>query len=195
MSSTPIQPKPRITPEEYLALERAAATKSEYFDGDVFAMSGGSFAHAVIIGNVVTALGLQLRGRDCTVSPNDLRVKVSPTGLYTYPDVVVACGTPRFEDAHGDTLLNPIVLIEVLSESTADYDRGRKFEHYRTIDSFVEYVLIAQDKPHVEHFVRQSPTQWLFSETNRREDSIKLESIGCTLSLTDVYEKVQLPPQ
>jgi Uma2 family endonuclease len=187
-----MQSKPRITPAEYLALERAAETKSEYFNGEMFAMAGASYAHNLITGNVITALHAQLRGRDCTVSASDLRVKVPATGLYTYPDVVVVCDTPRLEDEHMDTLLNPKVIIEVLSESTADYDRGRKFEHYRTIDSFVEYVLIAQDKAHVEHFLRQSPTQWLFSETNRIEDTIALTSIDCQLSLADVYAKVDL---
>jgi len=188
-----MQPKPRITPEEYLALERAAETKSEYFNGEMFAMAGARYAHNLIIGNVIATLHAQLRRRDCTVSASDLRVKVSPTGLYTYPDVVVVCGKPQLEDEHLDTLLNPKVIIEVLSESTADYDRGRKFEHYRTIDSLVEYVLIAQDKPHVEHFLRQSPSQWLFSETNRLDDTIALTSIDCQLSLAELYAKVDLP--
>jgi Uma2 family endonuclease len=185
-----IQAKPRITSEEYLTRERAAETKSEYFDGEVFAMSGASRQHVAIVGNVVTALNNQLRGRDCAVYASDLRVKASPTGLYTYPDVVVVCGEGRFEDEHVDTLLNPMVIVEVLSDSTADYDRGRKFKHYRMIDTFVEYVLIAQDKPHVEHFVRQSRTQWLFSETDRLDDTLTLRSIGCQLALAEVYAKV-----
>jgi Uma2 family endonuclease len=159
----------------------------------MFAMSGASPAHVLIVTNVVGELSSQLRKRDCVVFSTSLRVKVSATGLYAYPDVVVVCGAPRFEDEHGDTLLNPMVLIEVLSKSTQDYDRGAKFEQYRTIESFTEYALIAQDKPHVEHFVRQSPSQWLFSETDRMDDPLTLGSIGCQLALRDMYEKVTLP--
>jgi Uma2 family endonuclease len=189
----PIQPTARITPEEYLARERQAETKSEYFDGEIFAMSGASPAHVLIVTNVVSELRQQLRGRDCRVYSTDLRVKVSATGLYTYPDVVVVCGEPRFEDEQADTLVNPKVIVEVLSKSTQDYDRGAKFEQYRTIASFTEYVLIAQDKPHVEHFLRQPDGRWLLAETNRLDDRIELESIGAHLALADVYEKVELP--
>jgi Uma2 family endonuclease len=123
----------------------------------------------------------------------DLRVKVSATGLYTYPDVVVVRGEARFEDEHLDTLVNPRVIVEILSKSTQDYDRGTKFEQYRMIESFSEYGLIAQDKPHVEHFLRQPDGRWLLAETNRLGDRIELESIGAHLALADLYEKVQLP--
>ncbi len=193
MSAIPMQPTPRITADEYLARERAASTKSEYFNGEIFAMSGASPAHVLIVTNVVRELSSQLRKRDCTVYSTDLRVKVSTTGLYTYPDVLVVCGTSRFEDEHADTLLNPKVIVEVLSKSTQDYDRGAKFEQYRTIESFTEYVLIAQDKPHVEHFVRQPDGRWMLEETNRLADQITLESVGAHLALADVYEKVELP--
>jgi len=187
-----MQPTPRISPQEYLARERQAATESEYFGGELFAMSGASAAHVLLVTNVVSELREQLRARDCRVYSTDLRVKVSATGLYTYPDVVVVCGTPRFEDEHGDTLVNPRVIVEVLAKSTQDYDRGAKFEQYRTIESFVEYVLIAQDKVHVEHIVRQADGRWLLAETNRLDDRIELESIGAQLALADVYEKVDL---
>ena len=188
----PIQPTPRVTPEEYLARERKAETKSEYFDGEIFAMSGASPAHVLIVTNIVRELSGQLRPRDCTVYSTDLRVKVSATGLYTYPDVVVVCGAPRFEDEQKDTLVNPKVIVEVLSKSTQDYDRGAKFEQYRTLESFTEYVLIAQDKAHVEHFVRQPDGRWLLAETNRLDDRIALETIAAHLALADVYEKVEL---
>jgi Uma2 family endonuclease len=188
----PIQPTPRLTPEEYLARERKAQTKSEYFDGEIFAMSGASPAHVLIVTNVVRELSGQLRPRDCTVYSTDLRVKVSATGLYTYPDVVVVCGAPRFEDEQNDTLVNPKVIVEVLSKSTQDYDRGAKFEQYRTIESFTDYVLIGQDKPHVEHFLRQSDGRWLLTETNRLDDRIELETIAAHLALADVYEKVEI---
>jgi Uma2 family endonuclease len=190
----PTRPKSRVTPEEYLVRERNAATKSEYFDGEIFAMSGASPAHVLIVTNVVSELRGQLRARDCTVYSTDLRVKVAASGLYTYPDVVVVCGAPRFEDEQGDALLNPKVIVEVLSKSTQDYDRGAKFEQYRTIESFIEYVLIAQDKPHVEHFVRQPDGRWMLSETNRLEDGIAVESIEAHLALRDVYEKVLVAP-
>jgi Uma2 family endonuclease len=126
------------------------------------------------------------------VYSTDLRVRVSPTGLYTYPDVVVVCGQPQFADDQRDTLLNPTLIVEVLSESTKDYDRGEKFEHYRTLASLSEYVLIAQDKCHVEHFIRQPDHRWLLSETNRLEDTIHLSSIGCDLALPEVYDKIEM---
>jgi Uma2 family endonuclease len=186
------QPKTQLTPKEYLAIERKAEYKSEYFNGEMFAMGGASERHVLIVTNVVAELRGQLRRRPCTVYSTDLRVRVSPTGLYTYPDVVVVCGQAQFADDQKDTLLNPTLIVEVLSESTKDYDRGEKFEHYRSLASLNEYVLIAQDKHHVEHFVRQSDNRWLLSETNRLEDTIHLSSIDCDLALAEVYDKVEL---
>ena len=190
-----LQPQTFITPDEYLARERQAEQKSEYFNGEIFAMSGASPRHVLIVTNVVAELRGQLKKRSCTVYSTDLRVRVSATGLYTYPDVVVVCETPQFDDERKDTLLNPTLIVEVLSDSTKDYDRGDKFEQYRTLPSFVEYVLIAQDKHHVEHFVRQPDKRWILAETNRLEDVITLTSIGCTLALQEVYDKVDLPSQ
>lgn len=187
-----LQSQERILPEEYLALERKAEHKSEYFDGEVFAMSGASPQHVLIVTNVVSELRGQLKKRQCTVYSTDLRLRVSEAGLYTYPDVVVVCGKPLFSDEHKDTLVNPTLIVEVLSESTKDYDRGGKFEQYRTVPSFMEYVLIAQDKYHVEHFTREAPNRWLLSETNLFEDSIHLASVGCDLILAEVYDKVEL---
>jgi len=117
-------------------------------------------------------------------------VQVSRTGLYTYPDVIVLCEKPRFSDKQGDALLNPVLIIEVLSESTKDYDRGGKFEQYRTFDSFVEYLLVAQDRPHVEHHTRQSERSWLMQETNNLQDAIELKSVPCSLRMTDIYSKI-----
>ncbi len=185
-------PQKRIPPEEYLALERKSSLKSEYFNGEVFAMGGASPSHALIVTNIVSELRGQLKKRPCVVYSTDLRVKVAPTGLYTYPDVVVVCGKALFDDDQKDTLLNPALIVEVLSESTKDYDRGGKFEHYRTVESFKEYVLVAQDKHHVEHFVRQPDRRWLLSETNRIEDTLDLTSIGCRLALAEVYDKVEM---
>ena len=186
-----LQPKPHLSPQEYLAGERQAASKSEYLNGEVFAMAGASARHVLIAANVVGELRAQLKGRDCRVYSADLRVKISATGLYTYPDVAVVCGHLLFDDEQEDTVLNPTVLVEVLSESTKDYDRGGKFEHYRTLESLKEYVLIVQDRQHVEHYVRQPEGRWLLEETNRPGDVVVLPSIGCTLALAEVYDKIE----
>lgn len=184
------EPQKRLTPEEYLAIERQAETKSEYVDGEMFAMSGASPRHVLIATNIAVALGLRLKDRPCYVFTADLRLNVSPTGLFTYPDVVVACGELKYRDDRRDTLLNPVVLFEVLSESTEAYDRGRKFEHYRTLPSLAEYLLVAQDKPHVEQFVRQPDARWLLGEFNHPDDVVTLPSLGCTLPLAEIYAKV-----
>lgn len=169
------QPKTRYTAEEYLALERGCEAKHEYYNGEIFAMSGASEWHVLIVTNLVYELQSQLKDGPCRVYSTDLRVRVAPAGLYTYPDVIVLCDEPRFSDEQEDTLLNPALIIEVLSESTKDYDRGGKFEQYRTIDWFVEYLLIAQDRPHVEHHTRQLDGSWIFHETNNLEDTIHLK--------------------
>jgi len=185
-------PKTRFTPEEYLAMDRQSEYKNEYFDGEIFAMTGASRKHNLISVNVASSLNSQLTDRDCEVYASDMRVKVNPTGLYTYPDVVVVCGVPGFEDKETDTLLNPTVIIEVLSKTTEGYDRGDKFEHYRSIESLSEVVLIAQDKHHIEHYRRQEGGQWVLTETNNLQDRIKLTSINCELALHDIYKKVSI---
>lgn len=184
------QPKIRYTPEEYLALERSCEAKHEYYNGEIFVMGGATKQHVSIVTNLVVELGSLLKAGPCTVYATDLRVQVAPTGLYTYPDVIVLCDEPRFRDEQQDTLLTPALIIEVLSESTKDYDRGGKFELYRTIDSFVEYLLIAQDRPHVEHHVRQPDGSWLLHETNNLEDTIHLKSVRCSLRMADIYLKI-----
>ena len=186
------QLKPRLTPEDYLAIERSAEFKSEYFDGEIFAMAGASRAHNAIVLNVGSEIRQHLKNRSCKAYVNDMRVKVSPTGLYTYPDVVVVCGKEQFEDTHLDTLLNPTLIIEVLSDSTEAYDRGRKFEHYRHLDSLVEYVLIAQQRPHVESYRRQPDHQWLLTECSGLDATLRLQSIDCDLALAEIYAKVEL---
>jgi Uma2 family endonuclease len=187
------QPKIFLTPEEYLVLERKAERKSEYFGGEMFAIGGASKEHNLIVANVIIALGVQLKKRPCEVYPSDMRVKVSDTGLYTYPDVVVVCGEPQFDSAFAeqkDTLLNPIVIVEVLSDSTEQYDRGKKFSYYRRIASLAEYLLIAQDECRVEQYVRQSDGRWLLSETSNLADTIVLSSINCQIALKEIYDKV-----
>ena len=179
-----------FTPEEYLARERKALDKSEYRDGQIYAMPGASHEHNVIMGNTFAELHIQLRDRTCIVYPSDMRVKVSSTGRYTYPDVVVVCDEPRFDDSHFDTLLNPTVLIEVLSPSTAAYDRGEKFASYQKLDSLCEYVLISQNSVCVEHYLRQEQ-DWDLTEFRSLDDVFSLVSIGCELSLQAIYAKVQ----
>ena len=179
-----------LTPGEYLAKERKALTKSEYRHGQIYAMPGASHEHNVIMGNTFAELHIQLRDRTCIVYPSDMRVKVSSTGRYTYPDVVVVCDEPRFEDSHFDTLLNPTVLIEVLSPSTASYDRGEKFAAYQKLDSLYEYVLISQESVCVEHYLREGQ-EWNLTEFRSLSDVFRLVSIGCELSLQAIYAKVQ----
>ena len=185
------QPKVRITPEEYLALEREAEIKSEYLDGEMFAMSRGTFAHNSIIVNILVELANQFMDRPCVVAGPELRVKVSSTGLYTYPDVLALCGEPILEDGHKDTLLNPQIIIEVLSKSTESYVRGKKFAHYRAIASLREYVLVSQAECRVEKYLRQDDNNWLYSESVNPESSIELTSVACRLSLARVYHKVE----
>ena len=153
------QLKVRCTPEEYLARERQTSGKSEFYGGEIFAMTGASRWHNLIVSNILRELSSQLKGRPCVAYPSDMRVKVSTTGLYTYPDVVVVCGDEQFEDTEQDTLLNPTLIVEVLSPSTVRYDRVEKSAHYRKLDSLQEYLLVAQDRPHVEHYARQSSQQ------------------------------------
>jgi Uma2 family endonuclease len=191
MSSPAIQ---RLTAAEYLEIERAAERKSEFFNGEMFAMAGASPAHVLVTTNVAGELRARLRGRPCLTFSSDLRVKVSDTGLYTYPDVVVVCGEPRYEEPRLDTLLNPTLIVEVLSPSTEAYDRGDKFAHYRRLASLQEYVLIAQDRQRIERFVRQGESEdWLLTEVSDPAASVTLPSIGCELALVEVYDRVSLP--
>ena len=177
-----------ITPEEYLALERRAEYKSEYIYGEIFAMSGASNAHNIITVEITTELNIQLRQRGCFVYSGDMRVRTSPIGSYFYPDVVV-CGKPRFEDNVFDTLLNPILIVEVLSPSTEAYDRGEKFAHYQELTSLQEYILVSQDRIRVEHH-HLTETQWVGKTFETPEDVLKLNSIECELPLQDIYTRV-----
>jgi Uma2 family endonuclease len=182
-----------ISPEEYLAQERLAERKSEYFQGEVFAMSGASSWHVWIVVNVSAELRQQLKGKPCRVSASDFRLRVTPAGLYTYPDVMVVCGEPQFADDQKDTLLNPILIVEVLSKSTRNYDRNRKFQYYRKLPSLMEYLMIEQDEPRIEHWTRQRDNHWDFVEVDDLAQSIQLTSIGCILPLAEVYDKIEWP--
>lgn len=179
------------TAEEYLALEREAAHKSEFVNGRIYAMTGASLAHARIVLNLAAEIRARLRGGLCSVFANDVRVKSTWTEMYTYPDVVALCEPPLLEDEHADTLLNPAVIIEVLSESTELYDRGDKFAHYRKIDSLREYILVAQDKVRIEQYVRHGE-HWMLSEISDLAGSVRIETLGCEVPLRDIYDRVEL---
>lgn len=184
------QPTTFLSAAEYLEQERRAEFKSEYFEGEVFAMAGASRRHGLIVTNLIAELRQQLKGKPCEVYPSDMRLRVTPTGLYTYPDVMVVCGEIQFADDQKDTILNPVVLIEVLSDSTKDYDRGRKFEYYRTLPSLREYLTVAQDKPHIEHWTRQQEDCGLLVEFHSLSQTIRLTSIDCLLPLIEIYDKI-----
>ncbi len=186
------QIKSYITPEEYLALERKAEYKSEYLNGEVFAMTGASRIHNLIAANIISLLNLPLREKPCEVYPSDMRVKVTATGLYTYPDVVVVCNGPKFEDDYVDTLLNPTVIVEILSKTTERYDRIAKTGYYQTLDSLSEHLLVAQEEYRIEQYAKQADGRWLLSEIRSLEGVVDLQSIGCLLALSDVYDKVSL---
>ena len=173
-------------------MERAAEWRSEYVDGAVFAMAGASLRHTVIVGNVVRELGTQLRNGPCLVSSVDLRVATDRRRHYTYPDVVVVCDSPQFVDEQRDTITNPAFVAEVLSDSTEKYDRGAKFERYRGVPTISEYLLISQDRVHVELYTRQAEGVWFLREWNDSGNEIELASLRCTLKVAEVYAKVEL---
>jgi Uma2 family endonuclease len=179
-----------ISPKEYLRLERQSEHRSEYVNGEIFAMTGASRKHNLITVNIGSQFNQQLRGKPGEAYVSDMRVKVTTTGLYTYPDVVVVCGEPKFEDDYIDTLLNPTLLIEVLSPSTERYDRIAKSSYYRTLDSLAEHLLVAQDVVRLEQYVKQPDGTWLQVECTSLDGVLELPSIGCSLALRDVYDKV-----
>ena len=178
-----------LTPEEYLTWERKQPFKNEYHNGQIVAMSGASRWHNRITVDITIQLGNQLMDSDCEVFAGEMRVRTSPTVSYLYPDVIVVCGEPRFEDDTFDTLLDPIVVIEVLSPSTAAYDRGEKFESYKQLTSLQEYILISQNKVRVEHYYRQE-AQWNRNTFQHLEDLLSLPSIECEVPLRAIYRRV-----
>ncbi len=186
-------PQRLLTPHEYLAQERRAEFKSEYLRGEVFAMAGASYEHTLIKDNVSGEARIQLKSGPCRVLTSDMRVRVSATGLYTYPDIVIVCDEPQFEDRVMDTLLNPRVIVEVLSDSTEKYDRGAKFGHYRQIASLQEYVLVAQDRPLVERYVRQTDQSWVLTEVADLAKTFAFASIQVSIPLADIYAGVKFP--
>ena len=188
MSAIPA--KKTYTAEEYLAMERSSLEgKCEFVDGQIFAMVGASREHNLIGVNIASELRTQLKDRPCETYANDMRVKAAEAKGYHYPDIVVVCGKPEFEDGHLDTLLNPTVLVEILSPSTEAYDRGGKFAAYRKIQSLHEYLLVSQAEPFIERYVRQGEA-WVLTETAGLEGLVNLDSIGCVLAMNEVYYSV-----
>jgi Uma2 family endonuclease len=184
------QPTTFLTPEQYLEIERKAEYKSEYLNGEMFAMAGAGEQHNRITVNLLIELGSQFRGGKCRSYGSDMRVHVPASGLYTYPDISVVCGPPKLADQQLDNLLNPILIVEVLSPSTEAYDRGRKFEYYRSIETLNEYLLVAQERPHVELYTKEDG-RWLLSEARGLEQNIELKSVGCRVPLSAIYELVE----
>jgi Uma2 family endonuclease len=184
------QIKPYITPEQYLSFERSSEYKSEYLNGEIFGMTGASRKHNLIATNIVLSLGNQLKGGPCELYVSEMRVKVNAVGLYTYPDLAIVCEEPQLEDEFFDTLLNPTVLIEILSKSTERYDRIAKSDYYRRLNSLSEYLLVAQEQYRVEQYTRQPDDHWLLTEIHSVEGVVDLQSIKCSLALREVYEKI-----
>lgn len=187
------QSKHSFSVQEYLDQEELALDRHEYLNGKIFATAGGTLAHSLIASNLMVAIGPQLKHSDCRVLGSDMRLRTSPTGLHSYADAVIAC---KPEVSGGTTLLNPVVIVEVLSESTEDYDRGGKFERYRDIQSFREYLVVAQDRMYVEHHVREGSTDkpaWIMRQFNGADDTVCLNAVNVSLPLAVIYSDVSLP--
>jgi Uma2 family endonuclease len=192
MSAMPVTTERLYTVEEYLELDRASEIPHEYLQGRIVAMADPSRPHNLLVTSIGASLHGQLRGRPCEVYLSRMRLQIPSADVFTYPDVTVVCEEPELADEYQDTLLNPKVLIEVLSPSTSDYDHGRKFAYYRQLASLVEYLLVAQEEVRVEHYTRQSDGSWRLEETDDPAAVIVLPAIGCVLSLVEVYEKVPM---
>lgn len=184
----------KYTPEEYLALERASDTKHEYLDGEIYAMAGGSPKHNQICFNLAGEIHPQIKGTSCIGYTSDQKIRTDPMDLFSYPDLTIVCGEPVFHDEHQDVILNPTIIIEVLSPRTKNYDRGIKLERYQNLTSLTDYILISQERPYVEHYVRQKgKPQWLFTLETNLAAEILIDSIKGKLKLADIYNRVKFP--
>lgn len=185
----------RYSAAEYLAIERRSTERHEFFDGEIFAMSGGTGPHSRIVGNLIRALGNAIADGPCIVHTSDLRA-YCPTGLHTYPDVSVVCGELEYQDDSHDVLLNPVVIVEVLSPSTEGYDRGAKFKHYRSIPSLEEYVLISQHSARVDHYARQQDADhWLLTSISDLQASVQFPTLNRAVPVAEIYAKVEFTPE
>ena len=187
------QTKPEFSPDEYLALEREASAKSEFLCGGIYAMTGGSPQHARIAASVIASMVVQLKGKPCSVYSSDLRIASANSTLITYPDVSIVCGEPAFHDSKKDVVTNPVVLVEVLSDSTEAYDRGKKFTYYRTIESLQDYILVSQKEPMIDLYSRETNGTWRIQSITglEPEAAIDVPSIACRLLLSDVYDGIE----
>lgn len=193
MSTAPV---PKLSEEDYLRLERASLDqKHEFYRGEMFAMAGATRAHNLIVGNLTAWFVDALRDGPCETYPADMRVLVDRTGLYTYPDLTIACDKPEFRDGELDTLLNPRMLIEVLSKSTETYDRGKKFHHYQQIPSLREYLLVGQEEPRIERYLRIDESRWTLDSAEGLEGAIPIEAVGTQLPLAEVYRRIDFSAQ
>ena len=191
MASIPVT---KVTEEEYLRLDRAAEVRSEFLNGEMWAMSGASMRHSRIATNLTAELHASLRGGKCQVFSSDLRVRVALRRMYAYPDATVVCGKPLLADDRQDILLNPTAIFEVLSPSTESYDRGAKFRNYLTIETLKDYLLLDQSAMHVEQYTRAADGAWTFRAYDKPEDQLKIDSIGASISLARVYDGVEFAP-
>jgi Uma2 family endonuclease len=191
MASSPVT---KVSAEEYLALDRAAEFRSEFLDGEIIAMSGGSARHSKLQVNLTLEIETALRGTPCQTFSADLRVRVSPR-MYTYPDLTVVCGKPALADERQDILLNPTVIVEVLSPSTEHYDRGVKFQCYRGIESLRDYILVAQDQIRIEQYTRGEANTWTLRDYHDIRETLLIESVRVSLPLASIYERIEFPGQ
>jgi Uma2 family endonuclease len=190
-----LAPKHHLSFDDWLEGERASLEgRSEYVGGEVFAMTGASVEHNAIVANIVRELGTQMKGRPCQVYANDLKVRISSADAGQYPDLIALCGEHQFQDGRRDVLLNPSLVVEVLSDSTEAYDRGDKFALYRQIPSLREYLLVSQHRVQVELYSRSADGRWILTDFSALTDSVPLASVDCSLSLAEVYDKVEFPP-
>jgi len=180
----------KLTAKKYLSMERLADIKSEFYQGEIFAMAGASRKHNQITSNLIRILGNQTENNPCSVYSSDMKVKIEALDKYTYPDIVISCDKEVFEDESEDVLLTPLVIIEVLSESTEAYDRGDKFFHYQKIKSLSEYILVSQKNCLWEHYIKQAEGEWIYHEFHQLDNIVNFKTIDCFVSLSDVYSKV-----
>ncbi|SRR6185295_4921428 len=190
----PAVPKERFNIEEYIEFDKNSEERWEYFDGVVVSMSGGTLVHNQLSTNLLSGLRMPALAKGCRVLPADMRIKVPKAPPYRYADIVVVCGPPVIEQIQGlDVLVNPRLIVEILSSSTEAYDRGKKFVSYKSIDSFEEYLLVAQDRPYITHYVRQADGSWSRTDIEGLDSEIELSSISCKLALREIYELVEFP--